>query len=75
MGAGFESAGERCMTCPLPYPSIKKTADALVDRLVKQAINLKVGPQLHRSTCAAGPSAVRDRWPRILSMLNARHPQ
>src|SRR5690606_21770192 len=46
MGAGYGSAGERCMAISVAVPVGQKTADALVERLVKRIRNLKIGPSI-----------------------------
>ncbi|HYM31908.1 MAG TPA: CoA-acylating methylmalonate-semialdehyde dehydrogenase [Candidatus Cybelea sp.] len=46
IGAGYGSAGERCMAVSVAVPIGKKTADALIDRLVPRVRSLKVGPSL-----------------------------
>ena len=44
MGAGYGSAGERCMAIAVAVPVGKKTADNLVDRLIPRVESLKIGP-------------------------------
>ena len=44
MGAGYGSAGERCMAISVAVPVGKKTADALVERLIPLVESLKIGP-------------------------------
>ncbi len=44
MGAGFGSAGERCMAVSVAVPVGDKTADALVQRLKPRVESLKIGP-------------------------------
>ncbi len=43
LGAGYGSAGERCMAISVAAPIGKATADALVERLAPRVENLKVG--------------------------------
>jgi malonate-semialdehyde dehydrogenase (acetylating)/methylmalonate-semialdehyde dehydrogenase len=43
IGAGYGSAGERCMAISVAVPVGKATADALVDRLVERVKALKIG--------------------------------
>ena len=43
MGAGFGSAGERCMAISVVVPVTDKTADALVERLKPRVESLKIG--------------------------------
>ena len=44
IGAGYGSAGERCMAISVAVPVGKKTADLLVEKLIPRVENLKVGP-------------------------------
>src|ERR1700720_673946 len=44
VGAGYGSAGERCMAVSVAVPVGKKTADALMQKLIPRVENLKVGP-------------------------------
>jgi malonate-semialdehyde dehydrogenase (acetylating)/methylmalonate-semialdehyde dehydrogenase len=44
IGAGYGSAGERCMAVSVAVPVGKKTADTLVERLIPRVESLKVGP-------------------------------
>ena len=43
IGAGYGSAGERCMAISVAVPVGEKTADALMERLVPKVQGLKVG--------------------------------
>ncbi|HEY8382176.1 MAG TPA: CoA-acylating methylmalonate-semialdehyde dehydrogenase [Microvirga sp.] len=44
IGAGYGSAGERCMAISVAVPVGKATADRLMDKLVPRVESLKVGP-------------------------------
>src|SRR6476620_8197834 len=44
IGAGYGSAGERCMAVSVAVPVGEKTADILVDKLIPRVESLKVGP-------------------------------
>jgi malonate-semialdehyde dehydrogenase (acetylating)/methylmalonate-semialdehyde dehydrogenase len=44
IGAGYGSAGERCMAISVAVPVGKKTADILLEKLVPRVESLKVGP-------------------------------
>ena len=44
VGAGYGSAGERCVAVSVAVPVGKKTADALMQKLIPRVENLKVGP-------------------------------
>jgi malonate-semialdehyde dehydrogenase (acetylating)/methylmalonate-semialdehyde dehydrogenase len=59
IGAGYGSAGERCMAVSVAVPVGKKTADLLVEKLIPRVENLKIGP----STDAGvdyGPMVAKD---------------
>jgi malonate-semialdehyde dehydrogenase (acetylating)/methylmalonate-semialdehyde dehydrogenase len=44
IGAGYGSAGERCMAVSVAVPVGRKTADALLDKLIPRVEGLKIGP-------------------------------
>jgi malonate-semialdehyde dehydrogenase (acetylating)/methylmalonate-semialdehyde dehydrogenase len=44
IGAGYGSAGERCMAVSVAVPVGRKTADALMQKLIPRIESLKVGP-------------------------------
>ena len=44
IGAGYGSAGERCMAVSVAVPVGRKTADALMDKLIPRVESLKIGP-------------------------------
>jgi malonate-semialdehyde dehydrogenase (acetylating)/methylmalonate-semialdehyde dehydrogenase len=44
VGAGYGSAGERCMAISVAVPVGQKTADALMKKLVPRVESLKIGP-------------------------------
>src|SRR6202034_2169678 len=44
IGAGYGSAGERCMAVSVAVPVGQKTADRLLEKLVPRVENLKIGP-------------------------------
>jgi malonate-semialdehyde dehydrogenase (acetylating)/methylmalonate-semialdehyde dehydrogenase len=44
IGAGYGSAGERCMAVSVAVPVGQKTADILVDKLIPRVESLKIGP-------------------------------
>jgi malonate-semialdehyde dehydrogenase (acetylating)/methylmalonate-semialdehyde dehydrogenase len=44
IGAGYGSAGERCMAISVAVPVGEKTADALMKKLVPRVESLKIGP-------------------------------
>jgi malonate-semialdehyde dehydrogenase (acetylating) / methylmalonate-semialdehyde dehydrogenase len=44
IGAGYGSAGERCMAVSVAVPVGKRTADVLMEKLVPRVESLKIGP-------------------------------
>jgi malonate-semialdehyde dehydrogenase (acetylating)/methylmalonate-semialdehyde dehydrogenase len=48
IGAGYGSAGERCMAISVAVPVGEATANALVERLQSRVKELKVGPSLEK---------------------------
>ena len=44
VGAGYGSAGERCMAVSVAVPVGEKTADALLEKLIPRVESLRVGP-------------------------------
>src|ERR1700742_493352 len=44
IGAGYGSAGERCMAISVAVPVGQKTADILIEKLVPRVESLKIGP-------------------------------
>src|SRR5215510_10354176 len=44
VGAGYGSAGERCMAVSVAVPVGKRTADILVEKLIPRVESLKIGP-------------------------------
>jgi malonate-semialdehyde dehydrogenase (acetylating)/methylmalonate-semialdehyde dehydrogenase len=44
IGAGYGSAGERCMAISVAVPVGRKTADVLIEKLVPRVESLKIGP-------------------------------
>jgi malonate-semialdehyde dehydrogenase (acetylating)/methylmalonate-semialdehyde dehydrogenase len=48
IGAGYGSAGERCMAVSVAVPVGKRTADILVEKLIPRVESLKIGPSTDR---------------------------
>ena len=70
MGAGYGSAGERCMAVSVAVPVGEKTADALIARLKPRVQALKIGP----STDAAaemGPLVTEVHRDKVASYIDA----
>jgi malonate-semialdehyde dehydrogenase (acetylating)/methylmalonate-semialdehyde dehydrogenase len=47
IGAGYGSAGERCMAVSVAVPVGEKTADALMKKLIPRVESLKIGPSTY----------------------------
>jgi malonate-semialdehyde dehydrogenase (acetylating)/methylmalonate-semialdehyde dehydrogenase len=69
IGAGYGSAGERCMAISVAVPVGKATADALVAKLIPRVEALKVGPS---SDAGAdyGPLVTKDALNRVKGYIN-----
>lgn len=68
IGAGYGSAGERCMAISVAVPVTEKVADALVARLKPRVENLKVGPPAD-TDAAYGPLVTAAHRGRVLSYI------
>ncbi len=64
IGAGYGSAGERCMAISVAVPVGKSTADRLVERLIPRVEALKVGPSTDASA-DFGPLVTRAALERV----------
>jgi malonate-semialdehyde dehydrogenase (acetylating)/methylmalonate-semialdehyde dehydrogenase len=64
IGAGYGSAGERCMAISVAVPVGQKTADELVRRLIPRVESLKIGPSTD-SSADFGPVVTRAALERI----------
>jgi malonate-semialdehyde dehydrogenase (acetylating)/methylmalonate-semialdehyde dehydrogenase len=69
MGAGYGSAGERCMAISVAVPVGDKTADALVAELKPRIESLKIGPSTD-SDADMGPVVTKDAQQRILGYMD-----
>jgi malonate-semialdehyde dehydrogenase (acetylating)/methylmalonate-semialdehyde dehydrogenase len=58
IGAGYGSAGERCMAISVAVPVGEKTADQLMEKLVPRVESLKIGPS-HDKQVDYGPLVTR----------------
>ncbi len=69
IGAGYGSAGERCMAVSVAVPVGTKTADLLMQRLVPRVESLKIGPS---SDAAAdyGPLVTRAHLDKVRSYVD-----
>jgi malonate-semialdehyde dehydrogenase (acetylating) / methylmalonate-semialdehyde dehydrogenase len=69
IGAGYGSAGERCMAVSVAVPVGKATADALMDRLVPRVESLKVGPSTDPSA-DFGPLVTKAHLDKVRSYVD-----
>ena len=69
MGAGYGSAGERCMAISVAVPVGKATADELVKRLIPRVESLKVGPSTD-VTADYGPVVTKAAMEKIKSYVD-----
>src|SRR5947209_6921136 len=70
IGAGYGSAGERCMAISVAVPVGEKTADELVKRLVPRVESLKVGPSTD-SSADYGPLVTKAALDKVKSYVDA----
>jgi malonate-semialdehyde dehydrogenase (acetylating) / methylmalonate-semialdehyde dehydrogenase len=64
MGAGYGSAGERCMAISVAVPVGKTTADALIKKLIPRVESLKIGPSTS-ADADFGPVVTKEALGRI----------
>jgi malonate-semialdehyde dehydrogenase (acetylating)/methylmalonate-semialdehyde dehydrogenase len=68
MGAGFGSAGERCMAIAVAVPVGEKTADRLVEALAPKIRSMKVGPATDKES-EMGPVITAEAKRRITDLI------
>jgi malonate-semialdehyde dehydrogenase (acetylating) / methylmalonate-semialdehyde dehydrogenase len=69
IGAGYGSAGERCMAISVAVPVGRATADALMDKLIPRVETLKVGPSTDPSA-DFGPMVTRAHMEKVRSYVD-----
>jgi malonate-semialdehyde dehydrogenase (acetylating)/methylmalonate-semialdehyde dehydrogenase len=69
MGAGYGSAGERCMAISVAVPVGEKTANALVEALAPKVRALKIGPATD-SDAEMGPVITADAKRKISGLID-----
>jgi malonate-semialdehyde dehydrogenase (acetylating)/methylmalonate-semialdehyde dehydrogenase len=69
IGAGYGSAGERCMAVSVAVPVGKATADALMDKLIPRVESLKVGPSTDPSA-DFGPLITRPHLDKVRAYVD-----
>jgi len=70
MGAGYGSAGERCMAISVAVPVGKETADALVSKLKPRVESLKIGPATDKDA-EMGPVVTKMHRDKILGYIDS----
>ncbi len=68
IGAGYGSAGERCMALSVAVPVGKETADRLMEKLIPRVENLKIGPSTDASA-DYGPLVTRQALDRVTDYI------
>ncbi len=74
IGAGYGSAGERCMAISVAVPVGEETADRLIAALAPRVESLKIGPYTDPAT-DLGPVITSAAQQRILSLIGSGHKQ
>jgi malonate-semialdehyde dehydrogenase (acetylating) / methylmalonate-semialdehyde dehydrogenase len=69
IGAGYGSAGERCMAISVAVPVGKRTADELVRRLAPRVESLKIGPSTD-ATADYGPMVTKAHLDKVKSYVD-----
>ncbi|WP_419905119.1 CoA-acylating methylmalonate-semialdehyde dehydrogenase [Kiloniella sp.] len=70
MGAGYGSAGERCMAISVAVPVTDAVADALIEKLVPMIKALKIGPSVD-STSEMGPLISAQHLDKVRGYIDA----
>jgi malonate-semialdehyde dehydrogenase (acetylating) / methylmalonate-semialdehyde dehydrogenase len=70
IGAGYGSAGERCMAISVAVPVGKETADRLIEKLIPRVESLKVGPSTD-SSADFGPLVTQQALDRVKGYVAA----
>ncbi|HEY8594525.1 MAG TPA: CoA-acylating methylmalonate-semialdehyde dehydrogenase [Devosiaceae bacterium] len=69
MGAGYGSAGERCMAISVAVPVGEETADRLVEKLKPMVESLRIGPSTD-SAAQMGPLVTRAHQQKVLGYID-----
>ncbi len=69
MGAGFGSAGERCMAISVAVPIGDETAERLIEKLTPRIQSLKVGPSTD-SQAEMGPLVTKQHMNKVLGYID-----
>lgn len=74
MGAGYGSAGERCMAISVAVPVTDAVADALIEKLVPQIEALKIGPAADRDS-EMGPLVTEQHLNKVRGFIDSGESQ
>ncbi len=69
IGAGYGSAGERCMAVSVAVPVGQKTADALIEKLAPRVRALKVGPSTAKDS-EMGPLVTKQHFDKVRGYID-----
>ena len=69
MGAGYGSAGERCMAISVAVPVGEETANRLIEKLTPMIESLRIGPYTD-DKADMGPVVTKEAKARILSLID-----
>src|SRR5262245_9910437 len=69
IGAGYGSAGERCMAVSVAVPVGKKTGDVLMEKLIPRVESLKIGPSTDTGA-DYGPMVTRAHLDKVKSYVD-----
>jgi malonate-semialdehyde dehydrogenase (acetylating) / methylmalonate-semialdehyde dehydrogenase len=69
IGAGYGSAGERCMAVSVAVPVGQQTADLLLEKLIPRVESLKIGPS-HDPQADYGPMITRAHLEKVKSYVD-----
>ncbi|QTL02790.1 CoA-acylating methylmalonate-semialdehyde dehydrogenase [Aquabacter sp. L1I39] len=69
IGAGYGSAGERCMAISVAVPVGQEAADRLIEKLVPRVESLKIGPSTDM-TADFGPLVTREALERVTKYVD-----
>ena len=69
IGAGYGSAGERCMAISVAVPVGEQTADRLMEKLIPRVESLKIGPS-HDGSADYGPLVTAEAVQKVASYID-----
>lgn len=70
VGAGYGSAGERCMAISVAVPVGEETADALISKLKPRVENLRIGPSTDKQA-EMGPLVSAQHLEKVIGYIDA----